>query len=465
MMPTGGAEARGEQLAALSVIIHEEMTSSRLAALLDRADEQSADLTAHQQRNLALMRHKWHHANAISADLVEKSSLLGNKCEMVWREARENNDFTSYCPIQQDVLEITREIAQSKAEIFGCSRYDALLDSYDPARKSAEIDVIFSELEGFLPSFLHSVMEQQKDQPSPIIPQGPFPIDKQRALVIHMMKTLGFDFNRGRLDTSHHPFCGGSGDDVRITTKFKEDDFTFALMGVLHETGHALYEHGLPHEYRGQPIGESLGMTIHESQSLLMEMQVCRGHPFLTYAAPIIAEHLGDSSETWSLANLSRIYSRVKPGHIRIDADEITYPLHVMLRYQLEKRLIEGEIDFKDVPEIWNQYMKEKLNVIVENDSQGCMQDIHWTDGSFGYFPTYTLGAISAAQFYHTARQNPDVEYGIKRGDFSPLLTWLRKHVHGCGSEYSPAQLVKNATGQDLSCDIYINHLKNRYLS
>lgn len=470
MMPNGGADSRAKQIATLQTTIHSIITSNALEDLLSQAEESSDGLSPIDQRNLALMRHKWRHANAISAELIERQTLLGSQCEMIWRDARDNNAFSKYAQSQQDVLNITREIAQAKAESFGCSLYDALLDSYDPGRSSAQIDTIFAELETFLPSFLENVLEHQKQLPDFTVPQGPFSQSSQHALALTMMEKLGFDFQQGRVDTSHHPFCGGTNHDVRITTSYKEHDFTFALMGILHETGHALYEQGLPKDYDGQPIGESLGMTIHESQSLLIEMQVCRSHAFLHFAAPIIKEHLAHDTilahdDSWSLSNLTRLYHHVKPGAIRIEADEVTYPLHIILRYNLEKQLINGDLDIKDVPDIWNQYMHDKLGVTVDSYKNGCMQDIHWTDGSFGYFPTYTLGALTAAQIYDSAKQDPDIEYGIKRGDFSPLVSWLRTNIHSKGATLTPDELTQQATGQPLSCDVYIAHLKNRYLA
>jgi len=223
----------------------------------------------------------------------------------------------------------------------------------------------------------------------------------------------------------------------------------------------------LPEKWRGQPIGEPLGMSVHESQSLLMEMQVCRGKNFINFAAPIMKDALasGLDNENWSSDNLYKISSKVKAGFIRVDADEVTYPIHVMIRYDIEKDLINGKINIRDVPEIWNSKMKDMLGIEVTNYKDGCMQDVHWTDGAFGYFPTYTLGAIMAAQFYNSAKKDKDIEYGIKNGDFQPLLRWLRDNIHSKGSEYNSNDLVENVTGKPLDVSFFIEHLKNRFLS
>lgn len=472
-MPKGSADSRSEQLATLQSIVHKMMISNEVSDLLDDAENKSDELPDIDKRNLSLMRHEWLHANAIDTEMVEKLSILGTKCESKWREARENNDFASYAPLQQDVLEIVREIAAAKSEKFNCSKYDALLDQYDPERKSEEIDIIFAELQKFLPNFISTVTEYQKTFPKPTFPDnfpdGEFSIEKQKALGINLMEIIGFDFDNGRLDTSHHPFCGGTPDDVRITTRYDENDFTSSLMGILHETGHALYERGLPKQWRGQPVGDALGMSIHESQSLLMEMQVCRGKNFINFAAPIIKNALysgGDVSH-WSSDNLYKLYTKVEAGLIRVDADEVTYPIHVMIRYDIEKNLINGKINIVDVPEIWNTKIEKMLGIKVKDYKNGCMQDVHWTDGAFGYFPTYTLGAIIAAQFFDTAKKDKDkdIEYGIKTGDFKPLVNWLRNNIHSKGSQYNNNDLVNNVTGKPLDVSIFIKHLKNRYLS
>ncbi len=466
MMPLGGGKERSEQLATLDSVCHEILSSNEISDLLDEAESNKNRLDDWQVANLRNMRHEWKHVTALDNSLVEKLSKAASKCELIWRTARHENDFKNYAKYLTPVLELTREAANAKAEIFGCSPYDAMLDQYDPYRKSEEIDKIFHDLESFLPTFIQTVTEQQKEHPEITPLRGKFSVAKQNELGTRLMEQFGFDFNHGRLDTSHHPFCGGIPDDIRITTRYDESDFTSSLMGVLHETGHAMYENGLPKKWRGQPVGEALGMSIHESQSLLIEMQVCRSRDFLIYATPIIAEIFSNENNIWEASNLHRIYNKVEAGLIRVDADEVTYPAHIIMRYRIEKALISGDMEVNDIPHAWNTAMKELLDVDVPDDRNGCMQDIHWADGSFGYFPTYTLGAIHAAQFFNQAKKDdPEITYGIKRGDFSPLINWLGYNIHSQGSKLSTNDLLIKVTGESLNIDIYKNYLRNRYLS
>jgi carboxypeptidase Taq len=283
---------------------------------------------------------------------------------------------------------------------------------------------------------------------------------------MRMMERIGFDFAHGRLDISAHPFCGGTPEDVRITTRYNEDDFARALMGVLHETGHALYQRGLPVEWRLQPVGRARGMAMHESQSLLLEMQVCRSRAFLSYAAPIIREAFGGAGPEWEVDALYRRQIRVRRGFIRVDADEVTYPAHVILRYRLERAMLAGDLDPADLPGAWAEAMREMLGVAPDNDREGCLQDIHWYDGNWGYFPTYTLGALIAAQLFEAARRDvPGLMQAIAEGEFAPLLGWARERVHSKGSLLSTAALVESATGRPLGTASFERPLRNRYLS
>ena len=296
------------------------------------------------------------------------------------------------------------------------------------------------------------------------MPEGPFDSSKQRQLGLKLMTALGFDFNHGRLDVSLHPFCGGTPDDVRITTRFDENDFSSAIMGVLHETGHALYERGLPEQWRYQPVGEALGMATHESQSLLIEMQMSRSRPFLEFAAPLMRDAFDGSGPLWDTESLYSNLIRVEPGCIRVDADEVTYPLHVILRYRLEKQMITGDLPLADLPTAWNDAMESLLGIRPPSDREGCLQDIHWYDGAWGYFPTYTLGAMTAAQLYRAAMENePAIASGIPKGNFAPLTKWLGKNVHSLGSSISADALVEKACGRPLDASAFIDHLKSRY--
>ena len=466
IMPEGSAPARAEQIATLSVLRHELLTEPEIGDLLEAGGETGDDGDDWRRANLREMRRAYLHATAVPADLVDARSRANAACEMVWRSARADDDYQSLLPSLQEVLRLTREVAAVKSAAFGLSPYDALLDGYEPGARSAAIDAIFADLVAFLPDFLQEVLDLQRRRPDPLTPQGKFPIETQSALGRQLMRALGFDFERGRLDISHHPFCGGSAGDIRITTRYDEADFTSSLMGVLHETGHAMYEAGLPEAWRYQPVGGALGMAIHESQSLLIEMQVCRSRPFLAYAGPLMQRAFDGSGPAWELENLYRLYTRVEPGFIRVDADEVTYPAHIILRYRLERALIGGDLALADLPAAWNDSMKELLGIVPPDDRLGCLQDIHWPGGDFGYFPTYTMGAIAAAQIYAAARRaNPDLEATIAKGEFAPLMGWLRTHIHSQGSREIADDLLTAATGEPLNPALFERHLRERYLN
>jgi carboxypeptidase Taq len=464
MMPAGGARTRADQLATLGVLAHERLIDPALGDLIAKADADTLD--EWQAANLQAMRRQWRHATAVPSDLVEARSLATSEAEMIWRSARAQNDFKSLAGPWQKVLDLTRETAQAKAAAFSLSPYDALLDEYESGGRAAMFEPLLDRLAAELPGLIDRILAHQAVR-GPALPiEGRFAIEAQRELGLAFMRALGFEFEHGRLDISHHPFTGGVPDDVRITTRYDEANFTSALMGVLHETGHALYERGLPAQWRDQPIGESRSMTLHESQSLLIEMQVCRSDDFIAYAAPLVRQQFGGTGAAWSAENLAKIYRHVERGLIRVDADEATYPLHVILRYRLERQMIDGALRIVELPGAWNEGMRQLLGIVPPNDAEGCMQDIHWPSGSYGYFPTYTLGAVAAAQLYAQARRDvPEIPSAIARGEFRPLLAWLRAKVHGQGSRYTYDALLRQATGRPLALDDFLAHLQTRYLA
>jgi len=464
MMPEGGAVARAEQLATLRLIAHQDLVAPEVEELLAGAEASDGDLGEWQRANLREMRRRWLHAAAVPGALVEAESHACSECEAVWRRARLQSDFAAVLPGLERILRIEREIGAIKCERLGTSPYEALLDQYEPGASVAVIDRLFDEIAGFLPDVIEGALDRQAALAPPIT-SGPFPVEKQRRLAMRLMEHIGFDFAHGRLDVSAHPFCGGTPDDVRITTRYNESDFARALMGVLHETGHALYQRGLPVEWRLQPVGRARGMAMHESQSLLLEMQVCRSRAFLTYAAPIIREAFAGDGPEWEVDALHRRQIRVRRGFIRVDADEVTYPAHVILRYRLERAMIAGDLKPSDLPAAWAAAMREMLGVVPENDCAGCLQDIHWYDGNWGYFPTYTLGALIAAQLFAAARRDlPDLMEAIAEGEFAPLLGWTGERVHSKASLLSTAELVETATGRPLGTASFERHLRDRYL-
>src|SRR5579864_6375439 len=464
-MPEGGADARAEQLAALKVVCHEILTDPALPDLLGTASLQG-ELDPWQRANLAEMRRLHAHATAVPPDLVAALSKACSACEMVWRQARPAAEFAAVRPALQRVLDLVRESAAAKAARLGKRPYEALLDEYEPDGSTAAIDALFDDLAARLPQLIDGAIERQAREAPPRPITGAFPIEAQRQLGLTLMKRLGFDFRHGRLDVSLHPFCGGTPDDVRLTTRYEEGDFTRALMGVLHETGHALYELGLPPAWRRQPVGQARGMSIHESQSLLVEMQACRSREFMEFLASLAREAFGGRGPAWEASNLYRLNTRVERSFIRVDADEVTYPAHVILRYRLERAMIAGDLALADLPAAWNDGMRALLGVAPANDREGCLQDIHWYDGAWGYFPTYTLGAMTAAQLFAAAkRADPHILPSIARGDFAPLLAWLREHVHAKASRDTTSEIITAATGGPLAAATYEKHLETRYLA
>jgi carboxypeptidase Taq len=465
MMPPGGAAGRAEQLATLRVIAHQLVTAPDFADLLAAAQAQGNSLDAWQRANVREMQRRWRHAAAVPGDLIEACSRASSASETVWRVARPADDFAAALPGLERVLALTREVAAAKAEAFGTTPYEALLDQYEPGGSVATIDRLFGEITAFLPELLDGALARQRAHPVPPAPRGPFPVAHQRRAAMALMEAIGFDFAHGRIDESAHPFCGGTSDDVRLTTRYDEADFSTALMGTLHETGHALYKRGLPAQWRRQPVGAARGMAMHESQSLLLEMQVCRSRAFAGFAAPLLQRVFGGAPESWRPDSLYRRQIAVRPGPIRVDADEVTYPAHVILRYRLERAMIAGDLKPRDLPGAWADGLKALIGVVPGSDREGVLQDIHWYDGAWGYFPTYTLGALIAAQLFAAARAAmPGLIEGSGRGEFAPLFAWLRQNVHGQGSLLSTAGLVERATGAPLGTSAFERHLRERYL-
>ncbi len=465
IMRDGSAPARAEVMAELSVIVHELETDPRLGQWLDDVEAHGGNLDAWDQANVREMRHKYKHATALPADLVEKLVHAESESVMAWRQSRHANDYASLAPSLDELFKLIRETAVLKSEVFGVSPYEALLDDFDPGRTVEEVDAMFDDLAAFLPPVVDQVIERQKRDGEDIVPEGPFPTEHQRELGEAIMGVFNFPFERGRLDVAHHPFSGGAKDDVRITTRYDEDDFTKSLMAVIHETGHALYEDGLPRDWATQPVGENRGMTLHESQSLLLEMQAGRTDEFISHIAPIVREKLHGSGPAWETENLIKHYRRVGRGLIRVDADEVTYPLHVILRYRLEKAILAEEVTVADLPAVWNEMMQDLVGITPPDDTDGVMQDIHWPSGLFGYFPTYSLGAMTAAQLFATAtKASPDILPGLGRGDVEPLFAWLNDNVRSQACLHMPGDLIEQATGKQLSTEAFKSHIKSRYL-
>jgi carboxypeptidase Taq len=462
MMPDGGGEKRAEAMATLAAIAHEMASAPQVGDWLVAAKAES------DEHRVALEESRRNYVNltCLSSAFVEKQVAARIKSEQAWRKLRPSGDWASFAPILENVVALAREEAVLRAEALQLDPFDALIEQYDPGSRVAAIADIFRELKNFLKDFIPEALEAQsarrKKHPAKSF-SGEFPIEKQKALGEVLMKAIGFDFTHGRLDVSHHPFCGGVPTDVRMTTRYRTDDFLSALMGILHETGHGLYEQGLPKQWSHWPVGSSRGMAAHESQSLFVEMQVSRNPAFWSFALPIAQKHLGLSG--WSVDVMAHV-QKVERGLIRVEADEVTYPLHVILRFELEQELISRRMNVRDIPEAWDAKMREYLGLsTIDNMKDGPMQDVHWPGGAFGYFPSYTLGALMAAQqMVAIAKLFPDIEDDFRRGDFSRVNDWRRENIWSKASFLSTPVLMKAATGVELSAKPFMAHLKKRYL-
>ncbi|MBL6454903.1 carboxypeptidase M32 [Belnapia sp. T6] len=461
MMPPAGGAARGEQLAVLAGLGHELLTAPEVAEDLAAATAEGKWDAA----NLALMRRAHRRATALPTALVEARERANAACEKVWRTAKAGADFALVRPYLEEVVALQRETAAALSTALGLSPYDALMDGYQPGIGAADVEPVFTAYEAFLREALPKAEAIQERRGAPLPLPGPFPVETQRVLCRALSARLGLDYDGARLDESLHPFCGGTPTDIRITTFYDPEEVGKALMGVLHETGHALYEAGLPAAWARQPVGEASGMAAHESQSLIIEMQACRSDAFLGFLGGELHRAFGGDPAAYATANLARHWRRVSRGFIRVDADELTYPAHIILRFRLERALIGGELAVRDLPGAWAEGFRALLGIAPPDDAKGCLQDIHWHDGAFGYFPSYTLGAMAAAQLMGAARRAvPGLDAAMGRGEMAPLVGWLHTHVHGQGSRLGFQDLLRAATGKPLDTADFTDHLRRRYL-
>lgn len=462
MMPECGNEARSSSIAEIASLRHQLLTAPEVEGWLTDCDSAADD--SHKD-SLREMKRVWQQATCLPAELVVAKIKAGSNCELAWRSQRGDNDWAGFLKNFLEVVSLGREEAILRQQASDAATpYEALLDLHCTGDSQSLIDGVFATLRDELPRLLREVQERQSSRNN-VVPNGEYPITQQQALCKKLMSVLGFDFKAGRLDESMHPFSTGVPGDLRITTRFDSNEFIEALNATAHEVGHASYEGGLPVHYDGLPIGAHRNMCIHESQSLLFEKQICISKSFSSFFIDHIKTLLTDAADM-SSENLWLLMTRVEPGYIRVEADEVCYPLHVLLRYEIESALINGEIEPEVIPEVWDQKMTDYLGLSTQgNYKDGCLQDIHWTDGAFGYFPSYTIGAVNSAQIFAALRRdNPDWQDSFRRGELGFVRGWLEEKIWSKGCELSSQELMLQATGKGTDTDAYLAHLRTRYL-
>jgi carboxypeptidase Taq len=460
-LPPAAAGHRAAQLSWLSARAHELATSDAWKSDLESAETGDPGTDPKLTANLREFRRDFERATKLPVELVARESTATSLAKHAWADARKRSDFAGFAPHLATLLDIARE----KAALWGYrgEPYDALLEGYERATSTAAVAALFDAMKPALREIAAKAVEKSAARAA-TLPPGPYPVEAQQRLNSQIAAAIGFDFQAGRIDTTTHPFCTTLGPhDVRLTTRYNEDDFTSSLFGVLHEAGHGMYEQGLPADDFGLPSGSSVSLGIHESQSRLWENHVGRSREFWNRWYPVacgIFPQLNNLPLDGFLAYLTR--AAFSP--IRVESDEATYDLHIILRFGLERRMLNGDLAVADVPAAWNESFRELFGFTPENDREGCLQDIHWSMGGLGYFSTYTLGNINAAQLFAAARKDPAIAAAIDSADYAPLLSWLRKNVHAHGATLDPADLMETATGSRPATGDYLAHLQARYL-
>lgn len=466
-MPPGAEDFRSEQLKTLAGIIHREQTSPHFKAALEKLISlETGEVLDPKlgERERAALR-EWRRAylieNALPHEFVEQFAQLCSQSMVKWREAKEKNDFSLFAPWLKKIIAAVKK----KADYLGYQEhpYDALLDLYEPGAKTAEIKKLFGNLKNEIKELLQTIGKEKQEEGTFL--HGSFDAEKQMVFGKELLREMGFDFQKGRLDLSAHPFSASAHPtDNRITSRIHPTSLMSHIMATLHEGGHALYEAGLPEEDFGTPLGKAISLGIHESQSRWWETRIGLSLPFWKHYYPKLQKTFNGELTAVPFDRFYRALNKVSPSYIRIEADEVTYPLHVILRFELEVELIEGKLEVEDLPKRWNKKMEELLGVSPKKDSEGCLQDIHWSMGSFGYFPTYTLGNIYAAQLFETfEKEFPLWQKEVEEGKLLFIRKWLKENVHRHGMQYQGKELIKRITGKEISSVPYLNYLKGKY--
>ncbi|WP_254766554.1 carboxypeptidase M32 [Salinilacihabitans rarus] len=459
VMPEGGTPARAKQLSTLSSVGHELLTADETGELLDELEGE--DLSGERAAVVREVRRRYDRATSVPSELVEEISETTSNAHPVWKEAKEEDDFEAFAPTLEKLVELKREYANHIDP--DADPYAVLFADYEPYLDLETAERVLERLRDELVPLIEAIEDGDADLATDAF-SGTFADDDQEALARDALDALGYEWDRGRLDTAPHPFSSGTQFDARVTTRFDESDLLGSLTSTIHEFGHANYTLGLPDEGYATPLGESRDLTVHESQSRLWENHVGRSKAFWEYFLPTARERFPEledvgPGEAYEAAN--QVYD---DNLIRVEADELTYHLHIVIRFEIERDLISGDLDVEDVPEVWNDKYEEYLGVRPETDAEGCLQDIHWSHGSFGYFPTYSLGSVLAAQLYAAAEDElGDLSGDVRTGDFDRLNGWLRENVHRHGKRYTTPDLIEEATGEEYAADHFLEYAKGKY--
>jgi carboxypeptidase Taq len=463
LMPPAGAPLRAEQLALVAGLVHERKIAPRRGELIAACEADGAVASEPMlAANVRELRHDFDRDTRLPASLVRELTQTTSQAAEVWKRARAADRFADFAPWLERVFALTR----AKAECLrdgAADLYDPLIDDYEPGMTAAETERVFASLREPLVRLIADLGEGR--EPSDAVQELAIPVDRQMAFNRFVLERIGVDFESGRLDTSTHPFCMGVGPgDTRLTTRFEETRFLDSLSSSMHEAGHGLYDQGLAADQFGLPLGEAAGLGIHESQSRLWENLVGRSRAFWEWALPEARRILGSSLDPFSAEDVYGASNVVRPTLIRVDADEATYNLHIMLRFDLERALLSGDLPVADLPGAWNERIRGDLGLEVPSDRLGCLQDIHWSMGLVGYFPTYTLGNLYASQLWETIRAEiPDLEEDFRRGDFASLLGWLREKVHGHGRRFRSPELLERVTGRRPGPEALLGYLQGKF--
>ena len=454
-MPDGGTPARSKQQSALSSLTHELLTDEKVASWLDELD---GAVEGERAAVIREVKRKHERARAVPEDLVKEISEATSNALPVWEEAKAEADFERFEETLEEIVDLRREYA----EAIDPDRdpYEVLFEDYEPYIDIETAEAILTELREELPDLIEAIAESDVEPADPF--DGTYDEDAQEELVRDALDTIGYDWGRGRIDTAAHPVSSGTQFDARVTTRFSPEDPMGAIGSTIHEFGHASYTLGLPDDHYGTPLGNSRNMTVHESQSRLWENHVGRSLPFWTLFAPQVEEHLGVSAPPQAFyEHANEVYD---DNPIRVAADELTYHMHILVRFEIERDLIRGEMAVSEVPDVWNEKMEEYLGLRPEDDAEGCLQDIHWSGGSFGYFPTYSLGSVLAAQLFAAAERDlGDLDDDIEAGEFDRLYGWLNENVHEHGCRYTTPDLIREATGEDFTAEYFLDYANEKY--